>query len=485
MITWMQKNKKYLVITIWISVISFIAASMIGWGEYSFSLSNKVASVGKINITIDDLNNEYGILYEEYNKEYQKNTGKPFDREQAELFKLDEQALERLINKALVINFAMDYGLMVSDEEIAKAIQNTVSFQENNIYSNALYKEVLQRNRIKPNDYENRVRESLLLEKAIKIFKSRLTPIEKEILSLPSKIKDNLEIKIIDSSKINVNINNKELLNYYEKNKDLYTEKLFEVEEIVVNINDIQANMEDIKQYYEDNKSSYVKDGTIKKFNEVKDSVENDFKKKEAHKIAFKVFNEFKSGNKKTISNESEYDDVINKLESAKNSDIIEPIFLKNKFIVLKLLDSKKNVKPYNEVKDDVYTQYKEIMRKDAIDNYAKSQINIFKGIKIGYFGINDIKNINGLNIIEKNQLLQKIFTNNDINGYMIMGDKVILYRILDQKIDDDNNITNNNQELELLANIKNNILDKTIIEFLKNKYKIVNNFNKGLAWNK
>ncbi|WP_416829360.1 SurA N-terminal domain-containing protein, partial [Helicobacter ganmani] len=47
MIGWMQKHKKYLIITIWISTIAFVGAGFVGWGSYSFSsTSNAVAVVG-------------------------------------------------------------------------------------------------------------------------------------------------------------------------------------------------------------------------------------------------------------------------------------------------------------------------------------------------------------------------------------------------------------------------------------------------------
>ena len=50
MITWMQKHKKYLVITIWISTIAFVGAGFVGWGAYDFNKSRatSVAKVGDI-----------------------------------------------------------------------------------------------------------------------------------------------------------------------------------------------------------------------------------------------------------------------------------------------------------------------------------------------------------------------------------------------------------------------------------------------------
>lgn len=57
MIGWMQKHKKYLIITIWISTIAFVGAGFVGWGSYSFSsTSNAVAVVGDRKISIENYN---------------------------------------------------------------------------------------------------------------------------------------------------------------------------------------------------------------------------------------------------------------------------------------------------------------------------------------------------------------------------------------------------------------------------------------------
>ena len=36
MITWMQRHRKYLVVTMWISAIAFVGAGFVGWGQYSY-----------------------------------------------------------------------------------------------------------------------------------------------------------------------------------------------------------------------------------------------------------------------------------------------------------------------------------------------------------------------------------------------------------------------------------------------------------------
>ena len=52
MISWMQKHRKYLVITIWISTIAFVGAGFVGWGSFDYgSMSGDVAKVGKVKVS--------------------------------------------------------------------------------------------------------------------------------------------------------------------------------------------------------------------------------------------------------------------------------------------------------------------------------------------------------------------------------------------------------------------------------------------------
>ena len=54
MITWMQKHKKYLVITIWISTIAFVGAGFVGWGAYKFgAAADAIATVGETKVTYE------------------------------------------------------------------------------------------------------------------------------------------------------------------------------------------------------------------------------------------------------------------------------------------------------------------------------------------------------------------------------------------------------------------------------------------------
>ena len=125
MIDWMQKHKKWLIITIWISTIAFIAAGMVGWGSYSFNLDQGVvARVGDIKISQKQYDMQFRQLFNQYN------SGGDLDLQKAKEMGLDELALSQVIQKALLQNFAQDLGIYVSNEEISSEIAKIEVFQE-------------------------------------------------------------------------------------------------------------------------------------------------------------------------------------------------------------------------------------------------------------------------------------------------------------------------------------------------------------------
>jgi len=69
MITWMQRHKKWLVITIWISTIAFVGAGFVGWGSYEYGKQGgAVAVVGDREVSVEEYQQEYSNLYDQYSR---------------------------------------------------------------------------------------------------------------------------------------------------------------------------------------------------------------------------------------------------------------------------------------------------------------------------------------------------------------------------------------------------------------------------------
>lgn len=481
MITWMQKHRKYLIVTVWISSIAFVAATMVGWGAYNFSSSaSNVAKVGNIEISINDFQRQYKDVYNRYNEQYQKVLNQPLDEEQAKKIGLENETLQILINRALLENFAIDSGIRISNEDISLELQSFDIFRENGQFLRERYEEFLRQSRMRAADFENLIKRDLLIKKVIDSFPSIVTPLEQELFALPNRLEDRISIEIIDN--VGLKITDEDLQKYYNENKDNYKkDREFEVEIIETKVENKEIAESELIAYYDVNKTNYTKDGEILDFNNIKDEVKKDYQKREAQKNALKTYNDFIankiSGTKITISEVDINDEILNAINTTKEGGIIKPIFDDDKFVSMKIIRKlPQQTKSFDEVKNILKSDYEKIAKKDAIKKEAESRINVFRGQDVGFVSINQTRQIKNLNEFEMQQLLSKIFTSDSKNGYLLLPNKAILYKITEQRII---NKKIDNKELETFKNIKYNLLERAVLDFLAKEYKIINNLKK------
>lgn len=483
MITWMQKHKKYLILTIWISTIAFIAAGMVGWGAYGFSSgANALAKVGDIAINAEDFNREYSYIFTQQSEQYRALMGRELDNDEAKKLGLDNVALKRLIDKALLLQFAADVGLRVGEAEVASEIQKIETFHKNGRFDAGLYREILGQNRLKPADFEANVKKDLLLQKILAAFPSIVTPLEGEILNLPSSLEDHLAIQIINEREIPVNLDEREVLSYYEKHKENYkTKKEYRLEIITTPLNGVNPSDEEAQKYYDENRAQYAE---FSDFAAAKGAVAADLQKREAQKAALRAYVDFRdakiSGESRVVAQDSLKSEIARAIEGTKNGEILKPMLDENAFLTIKLVEKiPQKIREFSEVKDAVKADYYGIAKLEAMKNYAQNRINIFNGKSIGFFSLADAlnsqKQVAGLNDAEKQQFLAGVFQSQKRADFVLLGDKVVLWRILEQKLLP----TTNNVSGNLFNSAKSSFLERTVIEFLAKRYKIVNNFKK------
>lgn len=473
MISWMQKHKKYLIVTIWISTIAFIAAGMVGWGAYSFSASsNSVAKVGKIAISASDLNLEYNNLI----RRYEQNSGVALDNEGAKALGFENIALQMLINKALLENFALDSGIRISDEEVSREIAEIADFKKDGAFDSNLYKEILRQNRLKPLDFEERTRRDLLIQRILELFPSIVTPLEREVFNAATNLQDRLSVQIISANDVKVNISDSDLQKFYNENKDKYkSQKSYEIELISHKINEVKASEADLQKYYDDNLQNYTQNGERAEFTKIKDKVKSDFLEWRAKRNALESSIALRDGKIKgevmTITQDS-HPALVKALESSGTKKRIEPILDNGVYFVAKTIkEIPQTTQEFSAVKSRVRADFYPQALRIALEAEAKKRQNFFLGSDIGFFGFGTNKNILSLNALESQQVLQEIFSRADKSGFILLGNKVLLYNILEQKM------LENSQNSQIYNDFKSQILEQSVFDFLSKKYKIINNF--------
>lgn len=345
MISWMQRHKKWLVITIWISTIAFVGAGFVGWGSYDYgSKGGTVAVVGDREVSVDEYQREYSSLYDQYARIF----GSQFNQEMADKLKLKQLAYNTVIQKNLILSFADELGLDVTDEEVAKELVKIQGFIKDGKFDKDTYIKVLHQNRTTPTKFENSLKRDLLLQKVEKIFSVEASKKELEDLNKLLFSQDDINIQILNANDIDVKVTDEDIKKYWESNKDNYKSEpaiQLEIDEVALTSNNFTED--EISDYYTKFKTEFTKeDGKIKSLDEAKDDVIKALNLKNTKTAALKKYLKLKKGDEKFESkvelaeNKLSYQDENNKeILNAVPGDIIKPFLYNDKYVIVKILN--------------------------------------------------------------------------------------------------------------------------------------------------
>ena len=477
----MQKHKKYLVITIWISTIAFVGAGFVGWGAYKFgSGADAIAQVGDTKITYDEYNQKYNTLYAYYNRLF----GGTLDQEKAKAMQLDKLALSQAIQEATLLNYAKELGLQVSDEEVAKYIANMKVFWKNGHFDAALYKKILAQNHLRPKIFEKSIRKELLLKKLARAFTPTLYPVEFDAFAAALYMGDKIEYKVLSTDEINVSMTDTEIRTYYDAHKQEYksptTYKLS-----YVSVVPKEENVSDavLQTYYKKHRLSYTaNDGKILPFAQVRDRVAKDYALKNVRKKALKVYIAFKKG---TLQPQGHIDvtkrstlppKIALQLPNAPQGKVFKPVVQNDTYYIYRL-DAVLLPKPlaFEKVKERVKKAVESAKKQKALIKLAQKELKNFHGtITNGYVTRDDIAKIK-MPSLQAQKFLRELFIRTQPKGIITLSqNRIALYKILDQKLSMKEKVDKNRARItDNARKHKELLINEKIIEKLQQKYHI------------
>ncbi|WP_291951457.1 peptidylprolyl isomerase [Campylobacter sp.] len=445
MLTWMQHHKKYLVVTIWISVVAFVGAGFVGWGSYDFNTdrANAVAKVGDEKISYDEFNLKYSQLFNYYS---QLNNGN-YTQEQALKDKLDNQAIDELIQEKLLLSYAKALGLSVSKEEIAYDLAHQKIFQNNSgAFDKHIYYDILSRNNYTPKSYEKIIHDELLLKKINAIFNLPLKENELEMFAASFLMQDKLKIQVVYVDDKNIPINEKELHQIWEKNKNLYkTEPSYELATYFLEPSKAQIDEKELEKFYEENKNDYKDfNGKILSLQNSKDKVIKDFELSNLKIKANETYIALKKGELKFDKNVT-IDDAdiyypLKIIQKSKAKDFIKPFKFKNGYMIAQVIKINPiQTKTFEQAKKEVEKIYIKNEAKKILEKKAKNALENFKGMDIGTYSRDSGKNSKVddkiMNNTEFSEFLMQVFDSNKQKSYVLFDNKAIVYEISGQKL--------------------------------------------------
>ncbi|NPA28640.1 MAG: hypothetical protein GXO33_00440 [Epsilonproteobacteria bacterium] len=482
MITWMQKHRKYLVITIWISTIAFVGAGFVGWGTYQYgSMSNNVAKVGDVEISVESFQQAYRNTYEQYNRML----GGNLDEATAKKLGLQKQVLQSLVYQALIENFAKEHGIIVTDEEVQKAIFAIPAFQKNGAFDKATYLAVLQGMRLKPKSFEANLKKELLLKKTLSLLSPAPVQLEKEAVGAALFIADKIRYRVLNAADITVQPDEKALKAFWETHKDRYmTPTRYTLALLWVTPEKSDATESEIADYYKAHRTDFTDTkGEILPLDKVKERVAEAVALKHAKKKAQLAYIDLKKGRRQaeSVKTFDESDPFLNPdvwaaVKGATPGTTLKPKVVNGRYLVIKVekIDLPKP-KSFEEARAEAEADYIRQTRIEKLKALAQKSVeNLQQGKLSPWLTRDNLTAIPELDKEETARFLEKLFESQKKRNSVTLGEKAVAYEIVEQQLLDNDKLSKFDAVItKNSAKIKAALLQNGLIKRLEQKYPI------------
>jgi len=221
-----------------LKVFSFILIALL---VISFAFSGIITALTRDNSWVLRIGNEY-IGKSEFEKELKilKKSDSTFGIDEIEIKRrlLNKMAIEKTIKYEL-----KNFGITIDDDTVIGIVKRNPNFKDDQEFSTKKFKEFLKQNNINEKDYFGFVKNQLS-EKIVFQFIDNFITVDKgtaKIIEKSRKEIRNFDLYTLDEEKIkmNIDVNQEDLSNFYNKNRNLFTKPM------ELNINYITGN--DIK----------------------------------------------------------------------------------------------------------------------------------------------------------------------------------------------------------------------------------------------
>lgn len=478
MIEWMQKHKKWLVITIWVSAIAFVGAGFVGWGSYDFGKSGSaIAEVGDVQISGEEFNREYGRLYNTFAQ-----MSPDFDQAKAKEMGLPRQALQSLLDTAYIQNYAIQSGIMVSQKEIAEQISKMEPFLVDGVFNKERYLKLLQQNGYKPQSFEKMIKNEILVKKITDMLDPSLTDLEKKAITAPLNIADKVSIAIIQKNSIDPNPDENETEAYWAEHKNMFlSDPAYRLQAVIVKYDDVNVTEDEMQKEYDKDRTKYTdENGTVLPYEKIKIVLEDNIKKEKAEKEVLLNYIALKKGEAKepldiiiTDQNNSYGETVIEELQKTDVGEAVKFVPIPDglmSFIYKESIEPKPL--PYETVKDEVRKALIDEIKDKELIAQAEAKLQDFSGRNLGFLKRGDIAKIPGLQESEAAEFLTKLFEKSKSKGIVYLTEKAIVYNILEQKLLEDGDTGSEAQFLvDSIKKLKYFLIEEELLKKLKKLY--------------
>lgn len=220
MLDLMRKNAGSWIIK---GLLGIIVVVFVFWGVGSFreQRGNRIAIVNGEVITGQEYQETYNSLVEQV----RARLGNNLDENLLKTLDLKKKALDRLIDRKIIIKEAEKLKFRVTNEELSQAILHIKAFQSDGVFNKKVYERVLSQNRMTPEAFEISVKESMMIERVMSFITGGVKISEQEALEW-FKWKDasvNVDYVYFNPERYTgINPTGEELKAFFDRNKEAY-----------------------------------------------------------------------------------------------------------------------------------------------------------------------------------------------------------------------------------------------------------------------
>ena len=405
--SWMIKS------ILWLIIFAFVGTIFYSWG-----MGGSTSGGGGVIASVDGkkiLQGEYERTFNNLVDFYRQQFRNQFSNDMIKKLDLKNQALEALIQKKILLIEAEKQNIQVSNEEVISYIKKLAAFQSNNKFNDAAYRNYIKSQKLTPGEFEEGQRETLLLDKLEKIFRTHSKASKSEIIEEYSSQESKVKLEYVrftsDHFKSKSKITDQALKDYFQANKTKFEiPPQIRVEYIKIEPKKYQAQIEpreeDIEDFYNTKIASF---NVKKKYTashilthlkplDIEGEISDEEKQKQAEEKAKTKSNELLE----KINKGADFGEVAKKfsddpasganggslgefpkgtmvsafekaLDKLKPGEISKPVLSPFGYHIIKLESvEKKRIKPLSEVKDEIIQALKEIKARQRVKRIIK-----------------------------------------------------------------------------------------------------------------
>lgn len=266
MLRTMRKNAGSFFIKI---LLGAIVVVFVFWGVGSFrsQRAGRIAVVNGQVITFEEYRDAYNNLMEQLKQRF----GNALTEDMIKVLRVKEQALDRLIDRALMSQEAEKLKFRVSEEELIAAIGQIKAFQQSGQFDVRTYQKVLSHYRTTPEAFEATQRDAMLIERLQAFIAAHVKVSEQEVAEWYNWVHSEVDIDFVlfdPETYGSVESSDEALKAYFNEHRERYkTDPQIKVRYLRFDPNaykgQVRIDENEARNFYEANIEAYKKDKTV------------------------------------------------------------------------------------------------------------------------------------------------------------------------------------------------------------------------------